>query len=66
MDTTLVTDERETANQEEVAAEPKLPDVTTFKEIVGRHCRNWGASSVEGLCHDQTQTLIEELAQHFR
>ncbi len=41
------------------------PDVTTFKEIVARHLKNWGFQTVEELCTPQTQSLIDELATHF-
>jgi hypothetical protein len=65
MNPAIDTNERETASQDTTAA-PKMPSVETFKEIVERHCHKWGVSSVDNLCQEQTQALIEELAQHFR
>jgi hypothetical protein len=65
MESTVVTIERENDSQKESQSVPKLPDVSTFKEIVKRHCTNWSVTSVEDLCTQQTQALIEELAQHF-
>ena len=45
--------------------EPKKPDVATFKEIVLRHCGYMNVANVDGLCQQQTEALIAELAQHF-
>ena len=45
--------------------EPKKPDVLTFKEIVMRHCGDMHVANVDGLCDQQTEGLIAELAQHF-
>jgi hypothetical protein len=63
---TVVTIERENNFQEEVTPPPKKPSVQTFKEIVERHCHNWGVTLVQDLCSDQTRALIDELAEHFR
>ncbi len=49
---------------EETKVLPK-PDVSTFKEIVARHLRQWSVQTVEDLCTPQTQSLIDELATHF-
>jgi hypothetical protein len=67
MPETIVTSEREanSTSDQPVVPELRKPDVATFKEIVARHLRNWGASSVEGLCTDQTRGLIDELAEHY-
>ncbi len=62
----VVTNERETAYQEEATTPaPKMPSVQVFKEIVGRHCHNQGVLSVTDLCTQQTQALIDELAPYF-
>ncbi len=60
----ILTNERE----EEASVAPatlKRPTVREFKEIVARHLHNWGVSSVENLCSQQTEALILELAEHF-
>ncbi len=62
---TVATVEPETDQEETLTTTPKTPDVVTFKEIVARHLRNWGVSSVEDLCTAQTRSLIDELAEHF-
>jgi hypothetical protein len=60
---TIETTERETAQESTV---PKMPSVETFKEIIERHCQRWHVASVENLCTQQTQDLIDELAPYFR
>ncbi len=45
--------------------EPKRPPVEVFKEIVMRHCGYMNVANVDGLCQQQTEGLITELAQHF-
>ena len=64
-ETDVRTNERE-AEYQDTAPAPAMPSVEEFKEVVMRHCRNWDVSNVNGLCHDQTQALIVELALHFR
>jgi hypothetical protein len=63
--TEVIINERE-AEYQDTAPAPAKPSVEEFKEIVERHCHKWGVSSVDNLCQEQTQALIEELAQHFR
>lgn len=53
------------ARQPRAKRVPKKPEVSTFKEIVMRHCGYMIVANVDGLCQQQTETLIEELAQHF-
>ncbi len=45
--------------------QPKRPSVQVFTEIVMRHCNNMRVSTVEGLCTQQAEALISELAEHF-
>ena len=47
-------------------AQAPRPTVEVLKEVIGRHCHNQGVTSVENLCHQQTETLIDELATLFR
>lgn len=60
-----IVNEREANAVSDQPAQPRKPNVATFKEIVARHLRNWSVSSVEDLCTDQTRGLIDELAEHF-
>ena len=47
-------------------AQAPRPTVEVLKEVIARHCRNQGVTSVENLCHQQTEGLIDELAPLFR
>jgi|SRR5579883_2838725 len=43
----------------------KLPSVEDFKSTVVRQLNSWSASTVEELCHSQTETLINDLAPYY-
>ncbi len=45
--------------------EPKRPTVEVLQEVIVRHCNNQHVTSVGDLCHQQTETLIDELATLF-
>lgn len=42
-----------------------VPTVEQFKSTVGRQLDSWSTTTVEGLCYEQTETLIDTLAPFY-